>query len=669
LHESAFGEAAEGGDPFEPRGIECRYPPPRARIDADRDKGWFARLWPILWGHAGLVAISLSLLVLLAVIEVTLIWVVGQTLDVVVLGSPAHGATSRALSFLGITLHTGAAPPVQPFVLTLGVLSALQLGVGYLAGTRTALANQSIEYCLRTLVYEQLTRLSFSFYDRSQTGQLISRANADIRAVQMYLAFAPRLISAGLSFALALGLMLSESVLLAAVTVATLPGVYLVGLAMRSRLFPISWVIQARQADIATIVEENVTGVRIVKSFNAERGQIAQLARASERLRWAGVKQVDIRARYAPLLAAIPRLSRAVLLGVGGWLVLEGQTTIGALLAFNFYVMRLQAPFRLIGFLMIMAQRAAASALRIFEILDEAPEIADAPHAVPLRAPSGELVFDKVSFGYAGHPPLLRELSLRIAPGETVALVGRTGCGKSTLARLVPRFYDVREGAVRIDGRDVREYTVKSLRSWIGIVPDEPFLFSESLRANIAYGRPDAPLAEIIEAARAAGADEFITRLEKGYDTVVGERGYTLSGGQRQRVAIARTLLANPRFLILDDATSSIDVQLEHQIHAALRELMRGRTTLVIAHRVSTIRLADRVVLLDGGRIAAQGTHEALLRTVPAYREILEHGGERERPLRPVRDESPPRRRRGGGEGAGLAEPLVPSLFLGREGD
>jgi ATP-binding cassette subfamily B protein len=251
-----------------------------------------------------------------------------------------------------------------------------------------------------------------------------------------------------------------------------------------------------------------------------------------------------------------------------------------------------------------------------------------------------------------------------------VALVGRTGSGKSTLARLVPRFYDVQDGAVRIDGRDLREYTVKSLRSRIGIVPEEPFLFSESLRSNIAYARPDAALEDVVEAARAAGAHEFIAHLEKGYDTVVGERGYTLSGGQRQRVAIARTLLANPRFLILDDATSSIDVQLEHRIHTALRELMKGRTTLVIAHRVSTIRLADRVVLLEDGRIRAEGTHEELLLTVPAYREILEHSAERRRPVHPPREDAARRRWRGAGDAAGLVEPLAPSsLFLGRDRD
>jgi ATP-binding cassette, subfamily B, bacterial len=295
-----------------------------------------------------------------------------------------------------------------------------------------------------------------------------------------------------------------------------------------------------------------------------------------------------------------------------------------------------QAPFRMVGFMMIMAQRAAASAVRIFELIDEIPDVRDVPGAVDLVEPRGEVEFRKVSFGYARGPRVLSELDLHVRPGETVALVGRTGSGKSTLVRLLPRFYDTDGGEILIDGRDVRGYGVKSLRSHIGIVLDEPFLFSDTVRANIAYARPDAPIEEVIEAAISAGAHEFIVQLESGYDTLIGERGYTLSGGQRQRIAIARTLLANPKILVLDDATSSIDVQLEHQIHDALRRLMKGRTTLIIAHRLSTIRLADRVVLLSGGRVIADGRHEELLASVKEYAEILSRADE-PRPARAAR--------------------------------
>ena len=301
----------------------------------------------------------------------------------------------------------------------------------------------------------------------------------------------------------------------------------------------------------------------------------------------------------APVLENLPRIGRATVLIYGGWLAIEGSITVATLLLFNSYILRLQAPFRILAFILIMAQRAAASAVRVFELLDHPPEIVDRPGAIEWKRPRGEIEFRNVTFGYAGSKPVLEALDLRVEPGETVALVGRTGSGKSTVARLLPRFYDVREGEVRVDGRAVRDYSVESLRDHIGLVLDEPFLFSVTIRDNIAYGRPGAPLRDVIAASRAAGAHRFIEGLAEGYDAVVGERGYTLSGGQRQRVAIARTILVNPKVLILDDATSAIDVQL------------------------STIRLADRVALLDGGRIAATGTHEELMRSVPEYAEIL----------------------------------------------
>jgi ATP-binding cassette subfamily B protein len=307
----------------------------------------------------------------------------------------------------------------------------------------------------------------------------------------------------------------------------------------------------------------------------------------------------------------------------GGYMVIHGTLGVGAILAFNAYLLMLQAPFMLLGMIVMMGQRAAASAARIYEILDEEPTVVDRPGAVDLVASRGDVRFAGVEFGYGDGPTVLDHLDLHLRPGETVALVGRTGSGKSTVSRLLPRFYDARAGQVLVDDHDVRDLTLASLRAQIGIVLDEPFLFSVSIRDNIAYGRPDAPLDEIQAAARAAGADGFITELPEGYETVVGERGYTLSGGQRQRIAIARTLLVNPPILILDDATSAIDVQVELTIHHALRTLMQGRTTLIIAHRLSTISLADRVVLLDAGRIVADGTHAELLASTPLYAEIL----------------------------------------------
>ena len=313
-------------------------------------------------------------------------------------------------------------------------------------------------------------------------------------------------------------------------------------------------------------------------------------------------------------------------------MVIHGGLGIGAILAFNAYLLMLQAPFMMLGMLIMMGQRAAASADRIYEIIDEQPTVTDKPDAVDLTDCKGDVRFRHVDFAYSADAEqlVLADFDLHITPGETVALVGRTGAGKSTVARLLTRFYDVKHGSIRIDGHDVRDLTLASLRANVGVVLDEPFLFSASVRENIAYGKPTATLDEVEAAAKAAGAHEFITHLADGYDTVVGERGYTLSGGQRQRIAIARTLLVNPPIMVLDDATSAIDVQVEQRIHAGLRVQMEGRTTLIIAHRLSTISLADRVVLLDQHKIVADGTHAELLETTPLYAEVLAQAGEYE---------------------------------------
>jgi ATP-binding cassette, subfamily B, bacterial len=391
----------------------------------------------------------------------------------------------------------------------------------------------------------------------------------------------------------------------------------------------VSWLIQARLAEVATIVDENINGVRVVKSFAAEQQQLRSLAKAAEKVQWGYVKDTDLRARWTPTIQNLPQLGLALVLLVGGYMVLHDHLQLGAIVAFYSYLLMMQAPFMMLGMIIMMGQRAAASAGRIYEILDEPPTIIEAPGAVDLVDAAGDVRFESVDFAYVADAPLvLSGFDLHLRPGETVALVGRTGVGKSTVARLLPRFYDVSAGKLEIDGHDVRDLTLASLRAQIGIVLDEPFLFSVSIRDNIAYGRPDAQPTEIEAAAVAAGADEFVRHLPDGYDTVVGERGYTLSGGQRQRIAIARTLLVNPPILVLDDATSAIDVQVEQQIHGALRVLMEGRTTLIIAHRLSTISLADRVVLLDGGRIVADGTHGELLLSTPLYGEVLAQADE-----------------------------------------
>ncbi|MDE0579967.1 MAG: ABC transporter ATP-binding protein [bacterium] len=481
----------------------------------------------------------------------------------------------------------------------------------------------NVETDLRAIMYEHLTRLSFSYYDRTQSGEVISRANSDIRSLQLLLAFGPLVSMNVLMFVMALGFMVYVHPWLALVALAPLPGVYWFGLKFRNQVFPLSWVTQARMADLATIVDENVNGTRVVKSFAAEERQIALLGRSAQRIYWTNVEIANSRSRWNPLIESLPRLGTAMVVLYGGWLAIEGVVSIGSLLAFSAYVIMLQVPFRMAGFMLMQGQRASAAAQRIYEILDEPPQIVDSPTAVDIVDPRGEVDFEGVSFGYNPDTPVLDDFTLHIEPGERVAIVGSSGTGKSTVARLLDRFYDVDGGSVRIDGLDVRDVTLRSLRHTVGLVLDEPFLFSASVHDNIAYARPDAPRSDVVVAATAAQAHGFISELEHGYDSVVGERGYTLSGGQRQRIAIARTLLANPKVLVLDDATSAIDVTVEEAIHQALQELMANRTTIIIAHRLSTISLAERVVVLNQGRVANTGTHTELLATDPHYVEIL----------------------------------------------
>jgi ATP-binding cassette subfamily B protein len=579
-------------------------PRPDAAIDPDRTRGWVRRVLPLLVARRRTLVLGLS---------AAAVAMLAQILAPRVLMAAIDQALTQRTSTL------------TPFVVALSGLAVVRGGLTFFYRSTLYKTAFALEYDLRTTIYEHLTTLSFPFYDRVQSGQLISRANSDIRSVQMFLTFMPIVSLSLLSFVVALGIMLSVNLPLTLVAVAPIPFIYVVGVRMRELMFPISWIVQSRTADVATIVEENVTGARVVKSFAAEGQQLDALATAARRLRWASIRQVDVRASYAPLLEALPRLGLAAVLLYGGLLAIDGEVTVGTLVAFSAYVVLLQAPFRTLGFMLMLAQRAAASAGRIYEILDTEPDIVDRPGAVDLLDPQGRVDLDDVTFRYGEAGPILEGLDLHLAPGETVALIGRTGSGKSTIARLLPRFYDVSDGTVRVDGHDVRDLTVRSLRAAIGLVLDEPFLFSATVRENIAYGRPDATDEQVRAAARAAGAEAFIDALPEGFHSEVGERGYTLSGGQRQRIAIARTLLSDPTILILDDATSAIDVQVEEEIHDALRVLMEGRTTLVIAHRLSTINLADRVVLLDGGRIVADGTHTELMATEPRYAEVLAH--------------------------------------------
>ena len=599
---------------YVPMGEMSRYAAPKRTIDPDRSKSWIKRAAPIVMAHK------------LTWFSALIFSFLGLIIQVWIPKILQNGITN-ALILRTTPLHT-----YVELIAVLGVFTGL---FGYISRTNLFKTAYAIEFDLRNMLYEHFTRMSFPFYDRVQSGQLISRANSDIRSVQMYLTFAPMILVQCSIAVVAFIFMLSISVPLAFVAMASMPFIYVVGVKMRKSLFPVSWLIQSRLAEVATVVDENVNGVRVVRSFAAEQQQLRQLATAADRVQWGYIKDADLRGRFAPLVQNLSQVGLVFVLIVGGWLVIHEHLPVASIVSFNLYLVMMQAPFMMLGMLIMMGQRASASAGRIYEILDERPTIVDRPGAIDLVDCKGDVEFDDVSFAYAdesllsksggddGPREILSHLNLHLHPGETIALVGRTGSGKSTVARVLARFYDTTGGAIRVDGHDVRDLTLTSLRANIGVVLDEPFLFSVSIRDNIAYGRPDASMEEVVAAAEAAGADGFINRLADGYDTVVGERGYTLSGGQRQRIAIARALLINPPILILDDATSAIDVKVEQRIHSSLRVLMEGRTTLIIAHRLSTISLADRVVLIDGGRIVADGTHAGLLASTPLYSEVL----------------------------------------------
>ncbi len=546
--------------------------------------------------------------------------------------------TSLLLSFVGLIVQVqipnlvrlgidkaivDRAGDLATYVWGIVALALLQGFINYLARLYLLRTAYEMEYDLRNIVYAHLVRMPFGFYDRVQSGELMSRSGSDIRAVQMYLSFGPSILVQCLIAVVAFVLMLSINVPLAIVAMVTMPIIGVLGVSMRKAIFPVSWLIQARLAQLATVVDENIQGVRIVKAFAAEGRQLRTLAESADRIRWAYRQDARIRSRWNPLLDNLPRLGLALVLLIGGVMVINGHTTVGTIVAFNSYVLMLQPPFRMLGMMIMMGQRASASARRIYEILDTSSDVVDGPDPIE-HTVRGDLAFVDVSFAYPNGTAALDRLDLHVGAGETVAVVGGTGSGKSTLGRLAARFYDVTSGERHAStGVDVRDIRLARLREQIGIVPDEPFLFSLSIHDNIAYGRPEASRDAVVDAAVAAGADEFIRNLADGYETVVGERGYTLSGGQRQRIAIARALLVNPPILVLDDATSAIDVKVEQRIHGSLRDQMRGRTTLIVAHRLSTISLADRVLLMEAGRVIADGTHASLLSTEPRYAEVL----------------------------------------------
>ncbi len=587
-------------DSYEPIVTSSSYPTPEASIRPDKNLGWIARLHPILLLFKTRIIISLTASLVGMAALVSIPKVLGDAIDAVEQDQD-----------------------VAPYAIGLLVLGLLR-GIGsYIGRGGLQKVGFRMEFHLRTMLYNHFLHQPYAFYDTVQSGQLISRANSDIRSIQMFLSFAPIMTLQIFTFVSAIILMLIIDWQLTLISLAPLPAVYYFGVRLRNKIFPVSWIAQERLADIATLVEENISGARVIRTFTAEKHQIKELLKNAERLKWINVFIGDTRARLNPLIEALPRFGTVAVLYVGGEKVIDGQLQVGTIVTFSAYVVLLAMPFRFLGFLLMMGQRAKASANRIFEVFDTKPSLTDSIDSVRLDNPVETIEIENINFAYNNADLILKDLSLRVKAGETIALVGSTGSGKSTLSRLLPRYYDPQSGKITFDGIDIKNFTLSSLRAHVGVVFEEPFLFAASIRDNISFGHPDAPISDVENAAKAAYAHTFITNLPKGYDTVIGERGYDLSGGQRQRLALARGLLINPHILILDDATSAVDVQTEKKIHEALQQRSTKSTTILIAHRLSTIALADRVILLDKGRIISDGTHSDLLATDPRYAEIL----------------------------------------------
>jgi ATP-binding cassette subfamily B protein len=512
---------------------------------------------------------------------------------------------------------------IWPLAVVLVLLALLNLLGVYLRRYQGGRVSLDVQHDLRTELLTALTRLDGARQDELHTGQVVSRSISDVNMVQGLLSMIPVTIGNLLLFVASVVIMLFLSPLLTVVALVVGPALYAVALGSRRRLFPSSWHAQQESGAVAGVVEAAVTGVRVVKGFGQEEQEIERLEDTSRRLFASRVRTVRLMARFSPALTAIPAFGQIGVLALGGWLAIRGSITLGTFLAFSSYLAQMVGPVRMLTYLITLGQEARASVIRVFEVIDSRPVISQKPDATELPADAAGLELDDVHFGYQAGQPVLRGFSLRAEPGETLAMIGGSGSGKSTVAMLLPRFYDVDSGAVRLGGHDVRDVTMDSLRAAIGLVMEDSFLFSDTIRANIAYGKPDATEEEVVAAARAAEAEEFIAQLPEGYDTIIGEQGLSLSGGQRQRIALARALITDPRVLVLDDATSSIDPRMEAQIHDTLRRVMRGRTTLLIAHRRSTLQLADRIAVLHGGRVEDVGSHEELMARSPRYRLLV----------------------------------------------
>jgi ABC-type multidrug transport system fused ATPase/permease subunit len=551
-----------------------------------------------------------------------------------------HWVTAAYAALLGINLLNIAIPQLIRQIVDRGIrnqdigllrwsvlslvgLALLKGGLSFVQNRSVETSSQGVAYGLRNAIHYKLASLSFSYHDRAVTGQLLSRAVQDVERIRFLTGRASmRLFDGAVLFLGTAAVMVSMSPRLALLALLTMPLLVHRAFAFARRYRPLSLLIQQQLAVLTTRLEQNLRGARVVKAFAQEEAEVARFD--AENARWFDLSAgaARLQAANAPLLTLIASVGLVFILWYGGLLVIRGQLTLGELVAFTIYLSQMVEPVRRVGMVIPVLAMAAAAGERIFEILDAQSEVQEAPDAVTLPLIRGHVRFECVSFAYFGRHRVLDSVTFEALPGQVIALLGTTGSGKSTIINLIPRFYDPTAGTVTLDNFDIRRATLASLRDQIGIVLQETTLFAATVRENIAFGRPDAGEAEIIAAAQAAQAHDFIVEMPQGYDTRVGERGVTLSGGQKQRIAIARALLKDPRILILDDATSSVDTETEQLIQAALEGLMRGRTSFVIAQRLSTVRRADLVLVVDKGRIVARGSHEELLRTSGLYAEI-----------------------------------------------
>ncbi len=511
-------------------------------------------------------------------------------------------------------------------MLAVGALLVLVLIKGvftYFQGVWTEIASQNVAYDIRNELQRKITFLSFSFHDHAEAGDLLSRAIQDVERIRFLTGRATfRIIEGSVLMVFTAGVMIWMSPQLGLLAILGMPLLVVQSIRFGRVFRPLSSKIQKQLAVLTTRVEQNLRGARVIKTFAQENEEIERFEVDNKDWFNLSATSARLQATNMPLLNLIANISSVAILWYGGTLVINHGLTLGELVAFTTYVAQLVAPVRQLGMILPAISMATASAERVFEILDALPEVIDLPDAAGLKIRQGKVRFENVTFAYGKHAGILKEISFEASPNQVIALLGPTGSGKSTIINLIPRFYDPSSGCISIDDFDIRSVSINSLRSQIGMVLQETTLFAASIRENICFGKPEATTEEIVQAAKDAQAHEFILQMQNGYDTHVGERGITLSGGQKQRLAIARALLTNPRILILDDATSSVDTETEHLIQLALERVMQNRTTFVIAHRLSTVQMADQILLLDKGRIVARGKHADLLERSPLYNNI-----------------------------------------------